>query len=459
MKKEKVYFVGICGTAMAPIANMLQGIGFEVEGSDKGFFPPVSLYLEKSNIRLKKGYKKEHISNDISFAVIGMAISPNNIEFLEIKKRKIPYYSYPQILAKFLIKDKSIVISGEYGKTTITSMLSFIFTQLGLNPSFMFGGVSLDFKDSVVIGNGDYSIVEGDEYSSAFFDKRSKFLHYKPRYVLLTSIVWDHINLFETLDEYIDTFNKLITMIPSDGLLVVNIDGENVDKILKSAKCKVVTYSLKDSSADYFAKSLSSSNEGIKFQLQNELEFENKNIIGEHNISNMIGAIALTLSLGVGDDDLSEILSEYRGVKRRLEMRFKNNDFVVIDDFAHAPSKISASINAVVRAYPKDKYRIISILEPHTQSMQNKQTLNWFKGIFEGSDKVIITDIKNERKSKVLPVDIVNIVKKDIPDTLYIPNIDLADYILKIASVGDVFLFMSSGSFSGAIDKSIEFLS
>ncbi|MCL4393147.1 Mur ligase family protein [Patescibacteria group bacterium] len=459
MKKEKVYFVGICGTAMAPIANMFKNMGYIVEGSDKGFFPPVSLYLEQSLIHLKKGYKAEHITDDILFAIIGMAIPESNPEFLEIKKRHIKYYSYPEILAKFLIKKNSIVVVGEYGKTTITSLLSFILSKGGFNPSFMFGGVSLDFEDSVYLSNSDYSVVEGDEYSSAFFDKRSKFLHYKPKYVLLTSVVWDHVNLFETFDDYIETFKKFISMIPEDGLLVVNKEGENVEKVLDSAKCKIIYYSLSVSSADYFAKSYSFDEDGIKFELQNGLKFENKNIIGEHNISNFIGSIALSLSLGMNGEEVTNILSQYKGVKRRLEVRFKNKEFVVIDDFAHAPAKIKASIDAVRHTYPKDKYRLISIFEPHTQSIKDKQTLSWFKDVFMGSDKVIITDIKNERKSRVVSSDIVNLVKESIDDALYIPNIDIADYILKVASIGDVYLFMSSGSFSGAIGKSIEMLS
>lgn len=458
MKKQKVYFVGVCGTAMAPIANMLQNMGFDVEGSDKGFFPPVSLYLEKTGIHLKKGYKKEHIGDDISFAVIGMAISPKNPEFLEIKKRKIPYYSYPQIIAKYLLKNDSIVVVGEYGKTTITSMIAFLLSKLNLDPSFMFAGVSLDFEDSVKIGKSEYSVIEGDEYSSVFFDKRSKFLHYKPKYVLLTSLVWDHVDLFATKKDYIETFKKFISMIPKDGLLVVNMDGEDTMEILENAKCKVIYYSLSNGSADYFAKSFTIDSNGVKFQLGNSMKFENTNIIGEHNISNMIGAIALVSNLGVDISCLPDILSGYRGVKRRLEVRFKNNEFVVIDDFAHAPSKIKASLKAVLKVYPRDKYRVISIFEPHTQSMQKRETLTWFKDIFVGSSKVIITDVKNKNMN-VSSEDIVNIIKEDVEDTLYIPNIELAYYILKIASVGDVFLFMSSGSFSGAIDKSIEMLS
>ncbi len=462
MKGNKVHFIGICGTAMAPVAVMMRNLGFNVTGSDKGFFPPVSVYLKQNNMSLLLGYKKEHITSDIDFVVIGNSQGKDNPEVIEVLSRKIPYYSYPEILKKYLIKENSIVVAGEFGKTTITSAIAHILSCSKLEPSFMFGGVPLNFKDACVSSKGKFSVLEGDEYNSAFFDKKSKFLHYSPKYLVVTGLVWDHVDLFPTKEEYIQAYKDLVMMLPGDGALFLNSDGQDViNNLVDIAQCPIYTFSIMRNDTSFYLESVDLSSDNVaRFKLRDNIkklsyDFETS-LIGMHNIQNIIAAVALSLTITtISYEDIFRAVKSFLGVKRRLEVRYNKNNIMVIDDFAHSPVKIQTAIQAVRKKFP-DRH-IISVFEPHTMSARDKKTLNWYSGIFKGSDSVIIADIFKgntlSEDTKVNPDDIVNIIKNDVPDSSHISNVLLADEIKKKMKDGDIFLFMSSGSFSGALEK------
>lgn len=462
MKGEKVHFIGICGTAMAPIAVMMRNLGFNITGSDKGFFPPVSVYLKQNNMSLLPGYKKKHITSDIDFVVIGNSQGKDNPEIIEVLSRKIPYYSYPEILEKYLIKENSIVIAGEFGKTTITSAIAHILSFAKLEPSFMFGGVSLDFKDACVSSNGKFSVLEGDEYNSAFFDKKSKFFHYRPTYLVVTGLAWDHVDLFPTKEDYVQAYKDLVMMLPSNGALFLNSDGQDViNNLMGLAQCPVYTFSMIRNDTSFYLENVDLSLDNVaRFKLRDNIkmvsyDFETS-LIGMHNIQNIIAAVVLCLTITtISYEDIFRAVKSLLGVKRRLEVRYNKNNIMVIDDFAHSPVKIQTAIQAVRKKFP-DRH-IISIFEPHTMSTRDKKTLNWYSGIFKGSDKVIISDIFKgntlPEDIKVNPDDIVNIIKNEISDSFHIANMLLADELKKEMKPGDIFLFMSSGSFSGALEK------
>ncbi len=455
-KNKKVHFIGICGTAMAACAVELKNMNFDICGSDKGFYPPVSVYLESNNIKIEIGYKKNHITDDIDFVVLGNAVSISNIELKEAQRKNIKIYSYPEILEKFLVKKESIVVAGEYGKTTITSLLSYIFTKAGKKPSYMFGGISLDLKESMKIEDSDISIIEGDEYNASSLDKSSKFLYYKPKYLILTSLLWDHIDLFPKEEDYINTFKKLVSLVPKDGMIILNIDDKSIEKILPLDK-NIKTYSLKDQNADFAVSSIDILGGVTQFEINNKYIFKTT-LIGRHNIQNLTAGIALSLSLGLDYEDIKKAVLDYKGPKRRLEVRYKGEKGIVIDDFAHSPYKVKASVEAV-REYFSSK-KIISIYEPHSMSARDKKTLMWYKDIFIGSDKVIIVDIykKNalDEEKRLESNDIVDIVKLDVKDSVYVKNSDLVEYLKKEFSKDTVFLFMSTGSFQGMLSKFVE---
>ena len=462
MKGKKVHFIGICGTAMAPISVMMRNLGFDVTGSDKGFFPPVSVYLKQNNMSLLLGYKKEHITSDIDFVVIGNSQGKDNPEIIEVLSKKIPYYSYPEILEKYLIKENSIVVAGEFGKTTITSAIAHILSCANIDPSFMFGGVSLNFKDACVSSKGEFSVLEGDEYNSAFFDKKSKFLHYRPKYLIVTGLVWDHVDLFPTKEDYIQAYKDLVMLLPSEGALLLNSDGQDVINNLQNiAQCPVYTFSMVKKDTSFYLESIDLSSDNVtRFKIRDSIknisyDFETS-LIGIHNVQNIIAAVALCLTItNISYEDIFKAVKSFLGVKRRLEVRYNKNNIMVIDDFAHSPVKIRTTIQAVRKKFPER--HIVSIFEPHTMSARDKKTLNWYKDIFQGSDRVIISDIfKGNLLSddiKVNPNDIVSIVKNEIPDSSHVTNMLLADELKKGMKSGDIFLFMSSGSFSGALEK------
>lgn len=461
MQKNRVHFIGICGSAMAPIAVELKNIGFNVTGSDKGFFPPISTYLRDNDMQIQIGYKKEHISSDIDFIVLGNAIGQKNIEFIEAKNKNIPILSYPEVLEKYLIKKDSIVVVGEYGKTTITSFLSFIFSRLDFDPSYMFGGVSLDMDSSVRITNSKYSIVEGDEYNASPTDKLSKFMYYDPKYLILTSLLWDHVDLFPKEIDYINSFKSLVKKLPKDGVLFINEDDLSTQKIYPiNSNLKILKYSIKkNDKADYYGKILSYKSGLIEFSINGKYKFETQ-LIGEHNIANLTAGLSLCLYLGMDYDKLFSGVLEFRGAKRRLEIRYRDSNLIVIDDFAHSPYKIKASIDAVRKSFPQ--YNIISVFEPHSMSSRDKKTIQWYKGIFESSDKVIVTDIyrKNSLSEDIRlnSEDIVKVIKTDIKDTIYTPNHSLIESIKSSYKGKDIVLFMSSGSFQGMMEKYINSL-
>lgn len=459
MGKSKIHFIAICGTAMAPIAVEMKRLGFDVCGSDKGFFPPVSTYLEENNIDIELGYKREHIDKSLDFVVLGNAVPASNIEYKEALKLGLKIYSYPEILKKYLIKEESIVVAGEYGKTTITSLLAYIFYNAHKDPSYMFGGVSRDMKESVKITDSKYSIVEGDEYNASGVDKNSKFLYYEPKYLILTSLLWDHIDLFPEEKMYIEAFEKLIKKIPKNGVAILNKDDKSLDKIKDSLDCKYLFYSINDKSADFHISSVEYNLKNINFTVNNKYKFQTS-LIGDHNISNLLAGISLSLYLGLDYESIKESILKFRGPKRRLEIRYESSSLIVIDDFAHSAYKIKATVSSV-RSYYKDK-KILAVFEPRSMSAKDKKTISWYKNIFKGMDKVIITDIHSLYKTKNKELsdseDIVNIVKKDVDECTYVKNYNLVDYLLKEKDKFDVIIFMSTGSFQGGLNKFISLL-
>ncbi|MEI6887264.1 MAG: Mur ligase domain-containing protein [bacterium] len=377
-----IYLIGICGITMGSIAIELKKLGHNVIGSDKGIYDPMSTMLKNAQIEVLIGFKEEHISNlkeKLDMVVVGNAISLDNLEYLKCKQMEVEILSYPEVLKKFCIKKNSIVVAGTYGKTTITALLVHIFNNLKVNPSYMIGGKALNLDQMVSFNDSSWSIAEGDEYFTSKTIAKSKFFFYSTKYLILTSAEWDHTDIFKTEEEYINNFVELIKSIPEDGIIVANKNGKNVvDVILRSGKQNITQY------YDYTDVSLS--------------KYSPK-IIGKHNYENILSVVTLLLTLKekslflqeLSTNDFNKILSDsinsYLGIYRRLNILLDNEKLVVVDDFAHSPSKFKATIDCL-----KEKYKgcdITAVVEPNMGN-RTKLSLTTYKEVFKDVTRVII---------------------------------------------------------------------
>lgn len=478
--KEWVHFLGMCGVTMAPLAYSLEQKGYLVTGSDKAIFPPISNYIKERGMKLELGFREIHLSKDYyldkfgdefenvnekpDFCVIGNFTGLNNPEFEYIKKNNIPYYSFPEILNKFVIKENSIVVVGTYGKTTTTSMLAYIFGGTKLNPSFMFGAISNNIKDPLYISDSDWSIVEGDEYSSSRWDTKSKFFHYSPKYLILTSCAWDHTDIFKTEDDYIDNFINLVKSVPEDGLIIANINGKNIDKVISKARCKVIFYSF-DSNVDaeyigkYRKSEDSNSSNVLEIVMPNKQVIEiRSNLLGKFNYENMLASFAISNELGINIEIIKSRLEKYSGIKRRLEIKYSNNDLFVIDDFSSVPAKAKGTLNSLRDEFPNHK--IVAIFEPNTGN-RTVESQSQYDHIFDLADEVIIPRLRmtkaDDGEKRLTGEEIADTIRGTHKNTIYIDNDnELINHLLTNNKEKAIIVFMGSGSFRGMIQELIK---
>jgi len=330
---KRIHLMGICGTGMASLAGLLKNKGYHITGSDQNIYPPMSDFLESLNIPILTGYNAENLHPLPDLVIVGNVITRHNPEAIELSHLNIPYLSLPQALRHFAMKDnRSIVISGTHGKTTTTAMSAWILDKAGLDPGFMIGGIPLNFHQNFKTGRGPYFIIEGDEYDTAFFDKGPKFLHYRPWVVILTSIEFDHADIYRDLDHVLKSFRKLIDLIPPEGLLIANTDDPRAAFELKRARCPVWSYGLSGNprwkviditTRDNFTH-LTIAKEGRAF-----LTLET-HLYGRHNISNLLSSVALAAFLDIPHQPLSNAVRTFRSVKRRQEKLGEKRGVLVV---------------------------------------------------------------------------------------------------------------------------------
>lgn len=341
-KRKYVHIIGICGVTMAPLAVLYKNMGWKVTGSDRAFFPPMSTYLEANGVKIMPGFKKDHLRANPDMVLVMAFITEKNPEIVEAKKRNIPIKVYADVLPNLIEKNNSIVIAGDCGKTSTTALVTWILETAGFTPNFMIGGLPQNFEHGIRKTHSEWSVIEGDEYVASSWDKTPRFFSYKPKYLILTDIRWDHMDKYKSEEEYIGIFEKLIKKVPKNGAIIANKDGKNIDKVIKASKAKVIFYSHKDI-------------KGFP------IPFKGK--IWEQNSA---AAIKLAKYIGIEDEKIRKALKTFSGVKRRQEARFKNNSVVVIDDNAHSPVKVSGGLEALSKMYPG--YESIVIYEPGNRS-------------------------------------------------------------------------------------------
>jgi len=461
MEYRHIHMLGIGGTGMGSLARLLVEKGYRVTGSDEKLYPPMSDQLSLLKIKIYEGYSASNLKERPGLVIIGNVITKINPEAQEVLKLGIPYRSMPQAVAEFFLEDKTpIVVAGTHGKTTTATLLAWLFYSAGEDPGFLIGGVGLNFDKSAHAGKGHIFVIEGDEYDTAFFDKGPKFLHYLPQAVLITSIEFDHADIYRNLDHMKESFDKLIGIVPPDGLLVCNGEDENVTGLLKKAKGRVLTYGLKGG-FDYHPEAIEANEDGTAFDLkgpQISARFSTS-LPGEHNLSNVVGSIAIALEYGLTPEKIQEGLGTFKGVRRRQELVGSEKSVVVIDDFAHHPTAIAKTIAAMRQRYPGR--RLWAIFEPRSNTSRRNIFKDQFVDALSQADRVIIGGIfksenipLNERLDVQGVAD--QIMRKGV-DAHYIPETGhLLEFVLRNIITDDVVLIMSNGAFDNVPKRLIE---
>lgn len=469
----RIHLMGIGGTGMASLAGLLKAHGAEVTGSDQGVYPPMSYLLEELGIQPRCPYSEENLEPPPDLVVIGNVISRGNPEAEAVLTRGIPYVSMPELIRKFFLKDKtSLVVAGTHGKTTTTSLLAWVLESAGKNPGFFVGGKPKDFPQNFQLGKGEYFILEGDEYDTAFFDKGPKFLHYQPRHVLLTSVEFDHADIYRDLEHVLSSFRKLLKIIPSDGSLIANLDYPEVEKLLTDYTGKVITYGMEERNrdrVDYFSEILEAegklrfcvlSREGSRSCCHHEVEWD---MPGGHNVSNATGVIALALELGLDWDSIHQGLVGFQGVSRRQEILGEVGGVLLIDDFAHHPTSVRETLQAIKEKYPER--RLWAIFEPRSNTSKRDIFQQEYANSFQFADRVLISDVfmpEKVKEGKVLDVE--SLVQEIDRLGNGAKSRHLSGYEEIIETLGqecekgDVLLFMSNGDFGGVPQKTLKAL-
>lgn len=460
-----IHMMGICGTAMASLAGLLKDRGFKVTGSDSNPYPPMSTQIEKLGISLLKGYSAKNLDPQPDFVIVGNVISANNEEAQEMVRRGIPYTSLPKAMGEFIIADReSIVVSGTHGKTTTTSLMSWAAERAGHSPGFLIGGVPKNFSLSFRNPKGPYFVIEGDEYDTAYFDKVPKFIHYKPRHVILTSVEFDHADIYKDLAAVKDAFARLMKMIPEDGTLIAQGEDQNIAELLPLCRARN-KYTYGFDKGDFRAKVLECNERETRFEVtfqgQSLGEFSME-LTGNYNVMNATSIIAMSQVLGFPMDRVRESLKSFEGVKRRQEILGEPGGVLLIEDFAHHPTAVRETVKAVQGKY-KGR-RVFSVFEPRSATSRRKIFQKDYVDAFSNCDEVLLAQAFDQSKidsSDRFSVDeLIADLKKNGRSAAAFDSADaiVAD-LKKRSKSGDVVLVMSNGGFDGIYQKLTKALS
>ena len=461
-KFSHIHLMGVCGTGMASLAGMLKSQGYVITGSDANVYPPMSLVLESLRIPVFDGYKPENLMPAPDMVIVGNVITRVNPEAVELSRLRLPYLSFPQAIRQFAIRDKqSIVISGTHGKTTTSSLIAWILERAGMDPGFMIGGIPRNFETNFQLGKGRYFVIEGDEYDSAFFDKGPKFLHYNPLYVILTSIEFDHADIYRDLNHVISSFRKLIQLIPSNGRLIANGDDKTICREINRAACPIESYGFEESNPWRIA-GMADSNAFTLVDVVNEgkmsTTFETP-LFGRHNISNCLSAVVLAHVLGVSQEILFEALKTFKGVKRRQEILGEKKGIMVMDDFAHHPTAVNETVKAVKRKYPHR--RLVVVFEPRSNSSRRNIFQKQYAASFDDGDVMMIREPSMLEKipfhQRFSAERLVADLRGRGREALCFSNTDsLLEKLLSVIKGGDIVLIMSNGGFENLHQRLID---
>jgi UDP-N-acetylmuramate: L-alanyl-gamma-D-glutamyl-meso-diaminopimelate ligase len=449
-----IHIMGICGTGMAALAGMLQKSGYQITGSDSHVYPPMSDFLNDLHISVCDGYNAGNLEPHPDLVIVGNVITRINAEAKALADLGIPYLSFPQALAHFFINSRtSLVIAGTHGKTTTCSLLATALHRADLDPTFMIGGIIREFGGNFRIGDGEYFVAEGDEYDTAFFDKGSKFLHYQPKIAVITSIEFDHADIFADLEAIKKSFRKFVEILPEDGLLIANFDDPNVREIASLAQCQVQSYGLNQDN-EWSLKDIAVKDGLTTFTaLHQGLDFGDMavKLPGQHNCLNSLAVTALMHHIGIPAATIRAGLATFGGVKRRQEIRGVENGVIVIDDFAHHPTAVRETLSALRMVYPDQ--RLVIVFEPRTNTSRRSIFQKEYTSAFDHADLICIRE----------PVPLTNIdpdehfssakLAKDLCDSrnldarAFVDTDAILSFLHSELVSGDVVAILSNGGF------------
>jgi len=465
-QSKHIHLIGICGTAMASLAGMLKQRGFRVTGSDAAAYPPMSDFLAGLGIPVAQPFDATNLDPVPDLVVVGNAISRGNPELERVLDHRIPFCSLPQLLHEEFLRGKEVlVVAGTHGKTTTTSMLAWIFHTAGMQPSFLIGGIAENFGSSFHLGQGKHFILEGDEYDTAFFDKGPKFLHYFPDAVILTSVEFDHADIYKDLDAVETAFKRLVNLIPRRGRIVA-FDGaagdatesSSLERCLRKSFCPVERYGSGDR-ADWRIANLKFDSGKTSWSVSRDgrpwadLEFP---LAGEYNVWNATAAAAMASAHGISKEEIAAALKTFKSVKRRLEIKAQVNGITIIDDFAHHPTAIAGTLKALRARYPGT--RLWAILEPRSNTLRRRVLQADLARSLALADEVIVAGVFrsdavpiNERLD--LPELATDIQKHGGRARLIGDTDEIVQSISPEMRSGDVVAILSNGGFGGIYEK------
>jgi UDP-N-acetylmuramate: L-alanyl-gamma-D-glutamyl-meso-diaminopimelate ligase len=442
-----IHILGICGTFMGGLAVLARQLGHEVSGSDQNVYPPMSDQLEQQGITLMEGYRAENLANKPDLVIIGNALSRGNPEVEAVLNQGLHYVSGPQWLAEHVLQDKWVLgVAGTHGKTTTTSMLAWILEHQGINAGFLIGGIPLNFGISARLGEGAFFVLEADEYDSAFFDKRSKFVHYRPRTAILNNLEFDHADIFPDLAAIKKQFHHLVRTIPSEGLIISPASDENINDVLTmGCWTKTVNTSI-NANAAWNAKLHKADGSHFSVMLNNiEQGVVLWSLTGEHNVYNALSAIAAAHHVGVSPSDAINALGQFKNVKRRMEVIAKINQVTLYDDFAHHPTAIQTTLDGLRKQVGAE--RIIAIVEPRSNTMRLGTHTDTLAQSFNNADLAIIYQPSN------LNWDLTQLTQQVDNIEIYSSIDDIIARLQREAPLGGHFVMMSNGSFAGLYQR------
>lgn len=463
-KGKKVHLMGICGTAMASLAGLLKEKGMLVTGSDQNPYPPMSTQLEKLGIAIMPGYRPENLAHKPDLVIVGNVIAKANPEAQELLRLGLPYTSLPRAIGEWVIEDReSLVVSGTHGKTTTTSLLAWVAEVAGVQPGFLIGGIPKNFSLSFRNPTGNYFVIEGDEYDTAFFDKVPKFVHYKPKRVILTSIEFDHADIYADLSAVKSAFRRRLQMIPDEGTLLYYGKDANIRELLTETKVQK-KFSYGSSKSDYIAKIVARPAEGTVFQAFHGPLFLGEFFIamtGDYNVMNAMAVIGLAHQLDWSMESVTEALATFKGVRRRQEVIGEPRGITVIEDFAHHPTAVRETIKAIQMKYPGRK--VFSVFEPRSATSRRKVFQKDYVAAFKESHEVILAEAydqtKIENTDRFSVTELVGDLKKlNIQARSFTGADAIVDYLGNTAKPTDVILIMSNGGFDGIYQKLLRHL-
>ena len=447
---QHIHFLGICGTAMGSVAAALQERGFTVTGSDENVYPPMSTFLEQKGVKITAGYRPENLPADAQLIVVGNAMKRGNPEVEAVLNRKLYYLSLPETLKEFFLRGRhNLVVTGTHGKTTTTSLLTWIFESAGLEPSYLIGGIPKNLGQGARFRDSQYVVLEGDEYDTAFFDKRSKFVHYMPELVIVNNIEFDHADIFNNIDEIKLSFRRMLNIVPGNGMVLLNADDPNCLDAASTCPAPVLEVGFAETAANritdvqYHPQGSEFTLFGARFGLS---------MVGEYNVRNAAMAVSAAHFYGIPIPVIQQALKSFEGVLRRQEVRGEVRGVKVVDDFGHHPTAIRQTLAGLRHQYPGA--RLWAIFEPRSNTTRRAVFQHQLPAAFEQADGVVFSKVARldqiAEAERLNPEQVIADIAATGKPAFYEPGASqIIDRLKPLVKSGDVIVVFSNGGFDG----------